>query len=341
MPNLMEQHRVSQSLSSMPFANPYEQYIYSNFLEPLLFGISGLERPIFYALYTGIVTVAFLVVFIGWFITHHGEENILSNQKVYLAALFPVFAIPFYWIGMDGMTLLLLLIIMINLSRTYILLVSAVLLGMQHFEQGLLGLGLLIGSLILAFLFQHVNRPRYIRPLLQAGIAVVGLVIGKLILIGYFQSAGIIFSLDRFSYTQNLLPVYLDQWKMSWPYILYSVLAIGWIIVLSKIRLVWPLIVTLIIAFFMMNIVGDQTRVICIVTFPSLFYWVLMNKDFWNGLNERWVIPLLIVYFTVPFLYVWGGPFTDLWRFDVEVIRDILDGRFSMYGLDYLKPFKP
>lgn len=341
MPNLLGQHNVSQSLERMPFTDPNAQYIYSNFLEPFLFGIIGLKSPIFYALYAGIISMLFLVLFIGWFITYHSEESAIAQQKVFLTALFPVFAVPFYWIGMDGMTLLLLLIMMININHAKPLFITAALLGMQHFEQGFLAFGFLIGSLILAIIFSPYSKAIHIKVIIQAGIGIAGLILGKVILMGYFYSAGIVFTIDRLAYTQNSLPVFMDQWSKSWPYILYSSLAIGWIIILSRIRLLWPFIITMLVALLMMILVGDQTRVMSIVTFPALFYWVLMNKDFWNNLNQRWIIPLLIVYFIAPFVYVWGGPFGDVWRFDFKVIQSILAGSFNIYSLDYLMPFKP
>lgn len=341
MPNLLGQHSISQSLGKMPFTDPNAQYIYSNFLEPLLFGIIGLESPLFYAFYAGMISIIFLVLFIGWFITYHSKENAITQQKVFLTALFPVFAVPFYWIGMDGMTLLLMLIIMINLNQSKALFITAALLGVQHFEQGFIGLGFFICSLTLAILFSSYNKTTHVRVIVQAGIGLAGLIFGKIILMGYFYSAGIVFTIDRLAYTQNSLPVFMDQWNKSWPYILYSSLATGWIIILSRIRFLWPFIITMLVALLMMILVGDQTRVINIVTFPALFYWVFMNKDFWDNLNQRWIGPLLIIYFITPFVYVWGGPFGNLWRFDFEVIQSVLAGNFSIYSLDYLIPFKP
>lgn len=124
MPNLKVQFTVSQHLTHNPFPDPFGHYIFTSYLQPALFYLFGGRSVISYAIYASLITLVFLLSFLLWFVKYHGRCVALDRFKVLAAATFPAFMVPFYWIGMDGMTLLLMLGMMITPSRRWAVLLA-------------------------------------------------------------------------------------------------------------------------------------------------------------------------------------------------------------------------
>ncbi len=335
MPNLGAQHLISQSLTHIPFDNPGGHYIMTNYLQPFIFGILGGKSLSEYMVFTFATSLLFLLIFIIWFLRYHQDPNTSHLHKLVTMSTFPVFMIPFYWVGMDGMTLLLMLLIMINFKSAWSIVYSA-LLGIQHFEQGIIALLLLSGTFFFSYIFN--KKTLSVNPIKNSIYALTGILFGKLILIGWFYYNDIILLDTRSSYLESHIGFCFKLWIDSWPFILYSLFGVGWLLILKEYKLLLPLIVPIIVAFVILITVSDQTRVGAIILFPSLFYWVFMNRQLFNRITLKFSGIMLIFYLTLPVVYVWGGPFFgSLLRYDSEIIRKIKNP--SLY-IDLTSPFK-
>lgn len=337
MPNLTYQYDVSQSLMKVPFDDSSAHYIYTNYFEPLLFGILGGTTFDMYILYVSFVSGLFFFLFAIWFINYHGKEVAVHQYKLFLVVTFPLFMIPFYWIGMDGMTMLLMLLVMINLYNPIVFL-PATLLGIQHFEQGFLAFSIFGGSIVLNYLF--TKDKKYISIFKRLAIIILSILIGKLFLILWFSFMDVGLSGDRNSYLKNNLKSFLFMWKSSWYFIAWSLLGVGWILVLSNAKKLWVLIVTILVVFLLTAIVGDQTRVGVILLFPSLFFWVMMYKELWQNISRDFVFLVVILYLLIPVSVVWGGVYSDLLKYDAIILEQYKNKTLDFNNFNWLLPFK-
>lgn len=323
MPNIEIQYRVSQSLTANPFSDPDEQYLFLNYFSPMLFGLLGGRNLTSFILFSAAIALLFLMIFAGWFVKYHGEEVALNRYGLLTALVFPAFAIPFYWIGMDGMTLLLILAALIALQSSVWMILSAffmLLLSFQHFELAIVGFSLLIFTLFLPLAWKDKSHIGY---LYKALWAVVWLVMGKVIMTVVFHVLGIEILGDRLIFMQKYLLEFLRQWKASWPWALYAIFGMGWFLILSHFRNAWPLVVAALLTFFALLIFGDQSRVSTIITFPSLFYWVFANRKIWKN-RKPIENGIVLLYIVVPFVYVWGGqPFGSMDKYDIELVKKV------------------
>lgn len=339
MPNLSAQYAVSQSLFNVPFQDPNAHYIFLNYFQPMLFGALGGNGLVQYALFTGFITLIFLVTFILWFINYHGKEVALNQIKVILAVSFPVFMIPFYWIGMDGMTLLLMLLIMIALNTRFFVL-PAFLLGLQHFEQGVVAFSLLLFSLLLPGLFnkQYLLEKKVI--LIRTFFVLLSVVLGKVILSIWFFLIDAGLSGDRSSYLENHLQLYISMWKNWWYLIPWTLLGVGWFVLFKFFGRLWPLFLVLVSIFLFVAVVGDQTRVGLLVAFPAIFYWIFMDRALWLSLSQPFVVSLIVLNLLLPVVVVWGQPHGSLIQHDKILIDKLLNNTFSLERFDWVAPFK-
>lgn len=339
MPNLEAQFIVSQNLTHNPFLNPYAQCIFTNYLQPALFGVLGGKSLLAYAIYVSITTIIFFLVFLFWFVKFHGKAVALEQKKLLAVAVFPVFMVPFYWLGMDGMTLLLMLIVMLTFFSSWTIL-PAIFLAWQHFEQGIVAFTLLSGTLAVAAIVSHdKNALQHLKIVIRV---IIGLLIGKALMLLWFHVAHIELAGGRYIWLQTQANEYIDQWKAGWPYILFSLLGVGWVLVLKSIKKSWPLVAGAVFVFIFLLVMGDQTRVGSIILFPTLFYWVLMDKELWNALTQKRLTILVVLHLVSPVVYVWGGyPFGSLWEYDLAEVRKVATlGLINSSQFDWLRPFR-
>lgn len=337
MPNLLMQHMVSQNLTAVPFSDPNAHYMFTNYFEPLVFWLLGGRSFSAYAIYVSIVSLAFLVLFVSWFVRYHGKEVALKEHKLFAAVTFPVFMIPFYWIGMDGMTLLLMLLVMITYKRLWVVL-PAFFLGLQHFEQGFVAIAILMGSVVLHYI---VRREQESLDLLKRlSLILLFIVIGKVLLTFWFSVMDVGLSGNRSSYMQNHVAMYLSMWKSSWYTILWSLLGIGWIFAIYFAKKLWPLFASVIVVFALTAVVGDQTRVGVILLFPSLFYWLIMQKNLWREMKQNLVYLMVLLYLLLPVMVVWGSTHGSLLSYDMKVFKQYQNNTLNVATFDWLLPFK-
>ncbi len=335
MPNIESQYAISQSLTQIPFTDTDKHYLMTNYLQPFVFGIFGGKSLTQYMLYTFAVSILFLLIYVIWFLQYHKEVGSFYPYKLLASITFSIFMIPLYWTGMDGMTLLLMLLAIITF-RSYWSIFYAFLLGLQHFEQGMAAFLLLLGSFFYSYLFE--NKRQYPESIRKVIYILLGLLVGKLVLVAGFSYFDIVMLDTRSTYLENHLEYYFNLWTDSWFYILYSLFGVGWLLILKEFRILYPFLFSVTFAFLFLIFVGDQTRVGAIIIFPSLFYWVFMNRKLFENITLKLSTFMLILNFALPVVYVWGGPFFGSFhKYEIDIIHKIND---PSYHIDFAAPFK-
>ena len=176
--------------------------------------------------------------------------------------------IPYYWVGMDGMTLLLILLTLITLHLRFIPLLFAFLLSIQHFEQAFISFGVLFATLLIHYLVtKHIQSLQLIKKIF---FLLIVLAFTRFLMLKIFNYMEVGLVGDRSLYLKANIHTFISMFKANWYIILYTFLGIGWLFVLNYFKLLWPVLVAVVIVFFVTIIVGDQTRIGAILLFPPL-----------------------------------------------------------------------
>lgn len=279
--------RVSQQLTH----NHSGDYLYTSYLQPMAFAAVGGRSLDAFALYSAAATLTFITCLIaacakagGW------------TWKLSALIVFPAVTVPVYWIGQDGLTMLLMLLIVMNLETRWAVL-FALLLSWQHWEQGLLGFTLLAVTL----LFRDAEKFRRVVSVVTA------LLIGRLALKVYLFTVGVTVQVNRTGYAAAHLREFFDLWLAGWPAIPWSVEGLGWVLLLLTARQTWPVWSAAPIVFVLLIFAADHTRVGTILMLPALLYWALLRREFWRALRPAWVVAVVIAFLLLPTLWVWGS----------------------------------
>ena len=336
MPNLGAQYAVSQSLLKNPFPDPMAQYIMTNYLEPFLFGCFGGKGVGAYFIFCLLVSVAFVATFCIWFLIYHGKDVALNGGAILTALTFPVFFIPFYWVGMDGMTLLLMLATLILFNRRLVL-IPAILLGFQHFEQALAGFLVLLGAQCIEYAFRRDQKN--FRAIAQTVLILIGVALGKILLQAWFRLFGIDLTGGRMNYLGADAGHFFQNWRLHWSVILWALCGTSWLYVVLALKRVWPILPAALITFLFMGVVGDQTRVGVIILFPSIFYWIFRNKELQIKTSGWKNYLFVIIYTIVPITVVWGAPHHDLRLYDWKTFQELRANTFDLSQFNWLEPF--
>lgn len=338
MPNINSQWLVSQNLTNVVFEDPRAHYLYNNYLMPAIYAVfddGSLEVYVFYSFF---VSFSFLFLIVLWFINYHGEQVAIRECKIVLLLSFPFSFISFYWVGMDGMTLLLMAAIMMTWNKFYLSLMFGCLLGVQHFEQGVLAFALLGGSVLLFFL--AYKKAEYFKFLVKCLVLMAAILLGKLILSLIFKLVGVELDGGRDSYMLEYFDLFFSMWKSEWIFILWSFLGVSWFFIFFDLSRYWAFVLVVIFTFFFVALVGDQTRVGVIVLFPSLFFWVLSDKKLWSELSLKSTILMTLMFLTVPIVVVWGSTHGSVSQQSVQNIkRLILEESYTISSFNILEPF--
>jgi len=333
MPNIYNQYLVSQYLSANPTTAPNPDYLYGNYLEPLLYGLFGGESFWGYMIYTFAIYLLFIISFIIWLGFYHRDNILKKPYRVVALLIFSIFFIPLYWIGMDGMTLLLLLLSMIGLYSRWGLF-FAFLLGVQHASQGIVSLSIL--GISIAFMF-FVNREyRFKRDLIKVSYIIISVVIGKAVLILWFSISDIHIVMSRSRILREYLSIHISYWLKSFGVILYSIFGVGWILIIRYIRYLYPILISTLLTLIFIMSVADESRVGAILLFPSLFYWLFMNEKVISLISLRFSIILGLLYIITPTIFVWEATTYYSTRVYIPKISKII---YQGGEFDIMKPF--
>lgn len=312
-------------MANNPFVNPFPdangQYNFFNWLGPFLAWVLHFRTFHSYFFFNLLITVAFALLAINWMI------RMMPGRGGRLVALvfsaLPVSTLAFYWVGYDGLTLLIVVAILALWKRAILVFFLGILAGMQHFEQTFMAFGCVA---IASILFKKY-KVFEIRP---AFSALLGIVVGKLLLSLIFSLNNIELNSGRVYYLKAHLRVILTEFMYHPQIFLYTALGMAWIPLLyifkvaSNSKIYWmPLALILLIA----PISGDGTRVLAIVTFPIAIFIVIKNISILESLSNKTVAFMFLILLITPFSFAWGGhPRWSALPFDIVWLLNLVFG---------------
>lgn len=303
IPNIGASRLIAEDPFVNPFSDPAAHALFWSWLGPFLAWLLGARGPAaFFTLHFG-----FAAAFIAATLTLLSRR--LTGRQFRTATLLfvvlPVSATSFFWVGNDGLTLLLMVLAFLA-GHPLGGMLAGVALGMQHFEQGFLGFAALVAGLLLARWLHHPVA----MSITWAAFVLAGVVLGKLTLIALFATLGIEVNSGRLWWLRENLPMLLEQFFLHPHVVVWSVLGLGWLILASELqrgRVAWPLALPLLGLMPLLLVSGDQTRVLAIVTFPLITTFWLLEPTVLARHDDRRLTRLFVLWLVVPWIWVWGG----------------------------------
>ncbi|MFH1859753.1 MAG: hypothetical protein ABH870_01875 [bacterium] len=298
---------ISRIIAQYPFINSFKDpsnYLFWNWLGLFLSWVVGAEGQCLFFLFHFIFSIAFTFLFIKMLFVHFSNRDARTSLILFL--LLPVSATAYFWVGTDSITLFLMLCAFVFSGFWFITLLTGVALGMQHFEQAFcafLGLFLAI-SISKHFRAQIKYSTKWALTLL------IGVILGKLFLMGIFDYFDMNVSSGRISWLKSHFLSMLNQFFFHIHYILWSILGLGWIIVLKyseKGKIALPFLLCLFGFMILLPVCEDQTRVFAIISFPLIAAFWLFNCEFIDSLSNQLISWLFLLWIIIPWGWVWQG----------------------------------
>src|SRR5579875_1140622 len=163
------------------FVDPSAHYLFWNWLGPFLAWRFRIHNEQSFLYFHFFFSVLFTTTFI-WFIFRNLEERDARTALVLFVAI-PASATAYFWVGMDSITLALIMFILASRNHPVIALLLGIALGMQHAEQGFCAFAALLCALLLS---NFMKRPVSLS-VPWAACSVFGVGLGKLALILIFH----------------------------------------------------------------------------------------------------------------------------------------------------------
>ena len=165
-----------RQLAVNPFANPFSgpggDYLIWNWLGPFLaWSLGATSKPAF-ILFHLLFSLAFTGLFLWLSFTRLPDRE--ARVAVALFFMLPVSATAYFWVGMDSITLFLMLAAFVFPRRGAWAFCIGLLLGMQHFEQGAVAAGSLLSAVLLQLL---LRQPASVSPVF-CGLLLLGIIAG-------------------------------------------------------------------------------------------------------------------------------------------------------------------
>jgi hypothetical protein len=304
MPNLGASRQLAQNPFANPFADPEAHYLVWNWLGPWIAWVVGATGPVSFFLLHLAFAAAFSATVISLCFARLSERN--ARVAIIVFALLPVSATAFFFVGMDGVTLFLMALAFVFPRQAIWALLVGTLLGMEHFEQAFVASFLL---LVVVAVRRWLGEPA----LVSIGwccCLLVGAVLGKVLLVGVFSYVGLSVATERLYWVRVLWPSVLKQFVLHAHSTLWSVLALGWLVLIrdaARGKAAVPVALGLLGAMPLLALVFDQTRVVAIVSFPLLWVSWLHAPSLLDTLDDRFVAWLFLAWLFVPWAWTYGG----------------------------------
>lgn len=295
MPNIANQ----SSFAAHPMHNalPSEHsFIWWNWLSPATAHVLGLTDQGSYGLFCMALSLAVLpAMYLA--LRSFGLDLREARWRTVLVCTLPASFTTLFWVGMDSMTLLLLVLVVAVHRRLLASVALGVLCGLQHAEQSLVAIALLGFAL---WLYER-------RQVRNAAAALGGVLTGKVVLmllVGHVSGDKVQTRWDWFvAHHANVL----HEFVSAWPMVVWSVFGAGWLVLLGARlgRREWLLVAVAFAAGLAMTITsGDPTRVASITTLPAML--VLLSRASFSAelLRSRLIITLALL---APAVWVWSA----------------------------------
>jgi len=337
MPNLGSSQAIAQNPFVNPFQNPSAHYLFWSWLGPFLAWLIGAKGKWQFFAFHFAFSIAFTLLFIRVAFANFSDE--IARSSIILFSVLPVSATAYFWVGTDSITLFLMLLALAFPQKQILAFIIGTLLGMQHFEQGFFAAGGLLFAVLLS------KRQGYT---LNYSLAFclslfLGAIAGKLALIAIFKYYAIEVNSGRSYWLTEHIRLYRKQFFFHFHYIIWSVLGLGWLVALRFVgwgRKAIPFFVTLLGLCLVLPTVGDQTRVLAIITFPLVSAYWLLNPDFLEKISKREMSALFSIWALMPWGWVWNGvPRWSVFPYDIAYILHAMFGWFYVPSHPALWPF--
>ena len=310
IPNL----EMSLAIAQNPFVNPFgdarDHYLLGNWTSNYLAWLLHATKWLSFFLYHLAFSLGFSFLFLGLVLRHLEGDSI--RKSLILFCILPVSATAYFWVGPDSVTLFFLLLPFVFPASLAVTIFSGLILGLQHFEQSMIGVGALCFAL---FLNSRSKQPLALNYGLRFGlILLVSILLGKFAL-------SIIFSINHMQVNsgrwyvliQNIFHGGFDllgNFFLNWQTIIWGMLGLGWIVVFRLLDLgssAKPFFIALGCLVLLIPFVGDQTRVGAITTFPLLLVFCLANPSFLTKISQRFIAGLFSLWVLMPWAWVFLG----------------------------------
>lgn len=336
-PNPLALWAMAQDPFASPFTQPDEHYLMWNWLGPWLAWLVGATSMTKLFLFFLACAVAFDALFVRLALAHLPREQ--ARTAIVLFALLPVSTTGFFWVGQDGLTLLLLMAALAFPAVPLATFAIGVLLGLQHFEQGFVASAGL-GAAVFLSRRQGVTLPYGLRFCLLLWLGVVA---GKLGLVWLFKHHEIHVNSGRMYWFRTHWGMILSGSFLHLHTVVWSLLGVAW---LAAARFAeWgrrslPFFAVLAGLFVVGALTADQTRVMAAVSLPLLMAYWLLNPDFLATLSRRETALLFGAWLLVPIGWTWTGePKWSLFPYDVAWVLHQAFGWFTLPENLFAWPF--
>ncbi len=335
---------ASWLISRNPFRNPFPDrptfhYLVTSWLSPFLAWCLHIRNQQSFLYFHLLFSIAFTCIFIA-FVWREFEDRDARTSLVLFLAL-PVSTTAYFWIGMDSVTVFLMLLMLLVRRRPWLALPIGILLGMQHFEQG----GVAFGALLAAWLVSFVLKTESQYSIQWATASLLGVILGKIVLLIIFSHFGIHLNSGRLFMAQNFGGFFASLFYYHSQYILWSVFGVGWIAVVKYAeqgKRSMPFLVGACGLLLLLPLVGDETRVLCIVTFPLVAACLLLNPAFLRSLNGRFVAAVFALWLLIPYPWDLGAkPLVSMFPYDLAYFLHQHFGWFNVPMNDPMWPIAP
>ncbi len=336
--------QASWIISRDPFRNPFPDlpnfhYLVTSWLSLFLAWCLHIRNQHSFVYFHLLFSIAFTCIFIAFVWRQFEDRDARTSLVLFLA--FPVSTTAYFNIGMDSVTVFLMLLMLLVRRRPWLALPIGVLLGMQHFEQG----GVAFGALLAAWLVTFVLKTESQYSIQWATASLLGVILGKIVLLIIFSHFGIHLNSGRLYMALTFKGQYASWFYYHSQYILWSVFGVGWIAVVKyaeRGKAAVHFFVALCGLLLLLPIVGDETRVLCIVTFPLVAACLLLNPGFLRSLNGRFVAAIFGLWLLVPYPWVLAAkPLVSMFPYNLAYFLHQHFGWFNVPMNDPMWPIAP
>jgi hypothetical protein len=291
-----------------PFTNPFQddrlQNLYWNWLGPFLaYFVGAKDRWSFFALHL-MFSLGFTALFIGTVFRWLPDRTARVSLVVF--SVLPVSTTAYFWVSTDSLTLLLMMGALALPEQWAAASLFGAALGMQHFEQAILGFSGLLIALLLSRWYGNPNR----YSLAWSSSLLIGIIAGKIMLISLFYFIHVTVSYGRIKWLMDFYDELLRQFLFHFHYIIWSSLGIGWFVAIQyfeKTPFCRCFAIPLAILLLLLPISADQTRVFAVTSFPLISAFWLLSGDLPSRLSNRFVSWLFLAWLIVPWNWAFNG----------------------------------
>ena len=300
--------------------DPGASYLMSNWLGPAVLHIFGVtsERALF-VVFSGLsLLFVLLVARLLW----QSLDERGARRALVVFLVLPVAAVPFFWVGYDSLTLVLLAGILLVARSNAAVVALGVLGGMQHAE-------VVVMCALLGWVYFSLTGPSERRDGIGRRtmvFAILGAAVGRAALEALFRIRGIEVS-SRAQEALGNLATAPTQFVGAFVLVVLSGLGVGWVVVISGWREhvvgVVGTGVPLVLALGLSVISLDQTRVFALVSLYVVLLAVVTNAKLISQMSARMSGVVAVLFLLYPGIWVWEGEVS--WYANWRGVAQVLD----------------